>query len=218
MKSAWWISALMVAAWVPCASAQMHAGGFGRGFGGYARGSGFGNHFSRGFRGSSAFLGDPFFYSDYSSGSLASEVPSPPVFVMQQAAAAPEPKREPLMIELQGDRYVRFSGDGQNNRNTIDSAEMRSPRILERSSSSRDSATELPPAVLVFRDGHQEQVQDYVIASGTLYARGDYWQSGSWRKDIQLSALDIPATLTANHNHGVKFVLPSGPNEVVTRP
>ena len=223
MKARLWINVLLAVALAPCAVAQMHGGGFGRGFGGFGRGTGFGSHFSRGFRGNSVFFGDPFFYTDYPSGSLVSEQPSSPIILMQPASVVPEPKAEPLLIELQGSRYVRLGGDWQSDRNIADSVEsatMRSARILGRSSPSGNgnSAAELLPAVLIFRDGHQEQVQDYVIASGTLYARGNYWQSGSWRKDIQLSALDIPATLTANQNHGVKFVLPSGPNEVVTRP
>ena len=216
MKCNWLISALLAAALVPCAVAQRGGGGF-RGFG---RGSGFAGHHSRGFGRNAAFFGDPFLYADYPSESLASEMPSPPVFVMQPADAAPEPKREPLLIEWQGDRYVRFGSDGQNDRadaEPVESATMRSAQILGGSAPS-PVAHELPPAVLIFRDGHQEQVEDYVIASGILYARGNYWQSGSWRKDIQLSALDIPATLRANQDHGVKFVLPAGPNEVVTRP
>ena len=209
MKCKWLISALLAAALVPCAVAQRGVGGF-RGFG---RGAGFSGHFGRGFGRSAVFFGDPFLYSDYPSGSLASEVPSPPVFVMQPAAA-PEPKREPLLIELQGDQYVRVRGDGLGTGKVVDSAEA----ATMRSASAATGARELPPAVLIFRDGHQEQVQDYVIARGILYARADYWQSGSWRKEIQLSALDIPATLTANQNRGVKFVLPAAPNEVVTRP
>jgi hypothetical protein len=72
--------------------------------------------------------------------------------------------------------------------------------------------------VLVYRDGHHEQVFDYVIANGNLYARGDYYRDGFWTKTVQLSALDIPATLRANSDAGVKFMLPSAPNEVVTRP
>ncbi len=214
MSSKWLISVLLAAVLAPGAVAQMRGGGFGRG-------AGFGGHFSRGFGRNAVFFGDPFFYADYPSGSLASEMPSPSVAL--QSAAAPEPKREPLLIELQGNRYVRFSGDGQGDRAAADSVESATTRSSRKLGASAPSpvaigAHELPPAVLIFRDGHQEQVQDYVIASGTLYARADYWQSGSWRKDIQLSALDLPATLRANQDHGVKFVLPSGPNEVVTRP
>jgi len=213
MNCKWLMSALLALSLAPCAAAQMHGGGF-------ARGAGFSGHFGRGYGRGAVFFGDPFFYSDYPSASPVAEMP-PIVLVQPQssvAAAAPEPKREPLLIELQGDRYVRFSGDGA--AESAESAATRSAHILQPASSAPVAVAvqELPPAVLIFRDGHQEQVRDYVIASGTLYAHGDYWQSGAWRKDIRLSLLDIPATLLANQNHGVKFILPSAPNEVVTRP
>src|SRR5271170_6342353 len=211
MKSKWLISALLAAGLAPCAVSQMRGGGFGRG-------AGFSGHGSRGFGRSAVFFDEPYLYADYPSGSMASEMAAPPLF-LQRPAAAPEPKREPLLIELQGDRYVRFSGDGSNGA-PADSAEPATTRFARipgpLASPAATDSHQLVPAILIFRDGHQEQVQDYVIASGTLYARGDYWQSGSWRKDIQLSALDIPATLRANQDRGAKFVLPSGPNEVVT--
>ncbi len=75
-----------------------------------------------------------------------------------------------------------------------------------------------PPATFIFRDGHHEESSDYSIISGVIYARGDYWTSGSWSKQIPLSQLDLPATLKANQERGVDFRLPSAPNEVVTRP
>ena len=205
MSSKWLISALLVAALAPGAAAQMRGGGFGRA-------AAFGGHFGRGFGRNTVFFGDPYLYGDYPSGSLVSEMPSAPIVL--QSAPEPEPKRESLLIELQGDQYVRVRGDGQGTGKVVGSEEA----ATIRSASAATGARELPPALLIFRDGHQEQVQDYVIASGTLYARADYWQSGSWRKEIQLSALDLPATLQANQDHGVKFTLPSGPNEVVTRP
>jgi len=78
--------------------------------------------------------------------------------------------------------------------------------------------TELPPVVLVYRDGHRESVGEYSIIGGTLYTSADYWQSGSWTRRIPISTLDVPSTLAANREAGVKFMLPSGPNVVVTRP
>jgi hypothetical protein len=77
---------------------------------------------------------------------------------------------------------------------------------------------DLPPAVLVFRDGHSEEVRDYTIADGILYARGDYYTDGYWNKKIELSSLNLAQTLQGNTTRNVKFVLPSSPNEVITRP
>ncbi|MFY9978082.1 MAG: hypothetical protein WAK22_07610, partial [Candidatus Sulfotelmatobacter sp.] len=63
------------------------------------------------------------------------------------------------------------------------------------------------PTVLVFRDQHQEQVQNYAIVGETL------WNFTPGRTEkIPLSDLDIPATQKANENHGVEFHLP-GANE-----
>jgi len=77
---------------------------------------------------------------------------------------------------------------------------------------------ELPPAVLVFRDGRQEELSNYTIMSGMIYSKSDYWATGAWTKKIQIADLDVPATLKLNQEHGLNFVLPSGPNEVVMRP
>jgi len=76
----------------------------------------------------------------------------------------------------------------------------------------------LPPAVLIFRDGHREEVGDYTIADGFLYARGDYYTDGYWNRKIDLSTLNLNQTLQANADRSVKFVLPSSSNEVITRP
>ena len=74
---------------------------------------------------------------------------------------------------------------------------------------------ELAPTVLVYRDGRREEVREYSIADGVLYARGDYYAVGYWNKKIELVALDLPQTVKANQERGVKFVLPDSPNNVV---
>ena len=76
---------------------------------------------------------------------------------------------------------------------------------------------ELPPAVLVFRDGRKEEVSRYTIVGGTMYTKADYGTSGSWTKEIRIADLDLPATLRLNQERGVKFALPAGPYEVVMR-
>jgi len=215
----WLTIALLFASLVPGAPAQMR-GGFGTG--GAFR-NGFAGHNGRGLGRGWAWYGDPFFYADYAS-QPEYEAPSPPVVVVQPRAGAanPEPKPEPLMIEWQGGRYVR-SGGQQKSSAYLDyseapaSAGINKPEVRS-SSTTQAPQFELPPAVLVYRDGHREEVSDYVIANGNLYARGNYWHDGFWTKTVQLSALDLPSTLRANSDSGVKFVLPSSPNEVVTRP
>src|SRR6202041_660919 len=80
-----------------------------------------------------------------------------------------------------------------------------------------------PPTVLIFRDGHREEVADYAIVGCVIYAHrarasGDDDQNGYGLNNIQVSALDVPATVRMNRENGVSFVLPDGPNQVLTRP
>ena len=127
------------------------------------------------------------------------------------------------MIELQGDRYVRVSGEESS------TAEMRT--IEPQTSVARQSTTvnanskspdrrpaELAPVELVFRDGHREEVSDYTIADGVLYARGDYYRDGTWNRKIELKSLNMSETIQSNDARGVRLQLPTSPNEVITRP
>lgn len=161
------------------------------------------------------FLGNPW---------LGYETPAPqpaPVIVLQNSPAAappPEPSAsiEPLLIEWQGDRYVRFSGATQSSLVQSVAEDYAGPgRSSEKPSHIRG---ELPPAILVFRDGRRERISEYSIINATLYTSGNFWESGSWTRAIPVSTLDLPATFAANRQAGVDFVLPSGPNVVVTRP
>jgi hypothetical protein len=148
------------------------------------------------------------------------------------------PPQESLLIELQGGRYVRVS-DSQTE-GGVQALTMTpepnpqsasTPRKHAAQTVSHDSAasqahviaaaspaTPLPPVVLVLRDGTRQEVHDYTIAAGVLYARGDFYTDGYWNRKIDLTSLNLPETLAANSTRGVRFVLPSAPNEVITRP
>jgi hypothetical protein len=174
---------------------------------------------------------DPF-YSDYLS-STGYSVASQPPMIFLQALPAPipvlaPPPVQPLLIELRGDRYVRVSGSETTGR------EMISPEVIaqipdpsrsqarneERTSASMHAATtpEPPPAILIFRDGHSEETSDYTIANGVLYTHSDFYTNGSWTRKIDLSSLNLPETLRSNESRGVRFQLPSFPNEIIVRP
>jgi hypothetical protein len=169
------------------------------------------------------FFGDALDDGDiYSTGyPVASE---PPAYVLQAASlqAGSGPNRmprgtapydpaassQPLMIELQNGHYVHVStaaADG-------------GPQELTPAAVAVPPAPNLPSVVLIFRDGHSEEVRDYTIADGILYARGDFYTDGYWNKKIALSALNLAQTLQANNERNVKFVFPASPNEVITRP
>ena len=154
---------------------------------------------------------DPF-YADYLSSTGYPVASQPPVIIVQAAPApapvfdpAPSPMR-PLMIELQGDRYVQVSGE-----------ETSGAQALALTSDAR-TAKDLPVAVLVFRDGHREEVSAYTITGGAIYAPADFYRDGSWNRKIELSSLDLPETLKSNYSRGLRFQLPRAPNEVIVGP
>ena len=130
------------------------------------------------------------------------------------------------MIELQGDRYVRISGEDTSTAEvkqidaTIATHALVSRRHVSHSIIAAPSPApqQLPPAILVFRDGHREEISDYTIAEGILYTHANYYTDGSWNKKISLSSLNLLDTVTANQSRGIKFQLPTAPNEVFVRP
>jgi hypothetical protein len=63
-----------------------------------------------------------------------------------------------------------------------------------------------PQTVLIFKDGHQLQVENYAIVGSTLYDLTD----GRKRK-IALDDLDLTATSKQNEDRGVDFQLPATP-------
>jgi hypothetical protein len=68
---------------------------------------------------------------------------------------------------------------------------------------SREQTPADPTTVLVFRDQHQREIQNYAIVGQTL------WVFSSQRSEkIPLAQLDIPATTKANDDRGVDFRLP----------
>jgi hypothetical protein len=136
----------------------------------------------------------------------------------------PASSTQPVMIELQNGHYVRLNSTAANGEVLPQSTQTQSAKLVrpnfDRSAAANAIAQTpaLAPATLVFRDGHTEEVRDYAIANGTLYARGDYYTDGYWNKKIDLTTLNIPETLQTNSVKNVKFVLPASPNEVITRP
>src|ERR1017187_6186021 len=72
------------------------------------------------------------------------------------------------------------------------------PVAHEHPSPARD-ATPREPTVLVFRDGHQQEVGNYAIMGQTVYVLDDR------TKKISLADLDVPATVKANDDRGMEF-------------
>jgi hypothetical protein len=182
-----------------------------------------GNRFGRGFR-------QPVFFGGGFWGDEGVVVEQQPPVVVQ---TGPQPERNPifedrkpappLIIELQGDRFVRLSGGEANAPQAVSttSARLRRPAVNTKVTSNPEQqlqGPELPPAVLVFRDGKRQEVTNYTIIGPALYESASYWTSGYWTKKILLADLDLPATVKTNQDRGVNFILPSAPNQIITRP
>jgi hypothetical protein len=170
----------------------------------------------------------PYFYDDYDSEPEASEPPPQTVeATIAQPAPAAAVSKPGFVLELQGDHWVRLTNYGE-----LQAGEQSGQPALKPASGSAapvpaanphraqaaEPSSQLPPAVLVFRDGHEEEIRKYTIVGTTLYTSSDYWNSGSWTRKIQIADLDVPETLKLNQQRGAKFTLPSGPNEVMMRP
>jgi hypothetical protein len=168
----------------------------------------------RGFRRSGFFNGAylypgfyPDYYPDYFYDSYENEPPPPPPAPEPAAGQhVPEPIPAPALLELQGNRWVKVDNFTMN------------PAPPGLASPPPAESRELPPTVLVYRDGHTEELMSYSIIGSSIYTKSDYWTNGAWTRTIQIADLDIPSTLKQNQQRGVKFELPSGPDEVMIRP
>jgi hypothetical protein len=172
----------------------------------------------------------PFLYPDYYPDSDLDYSPpaqeEPPMQArMVQPYQAPTPPPAPgdtLILENHNGQWVRIPTGGELMNAAKSAASDTGPSSSAQTANPETTQTEpprpaLPPAVLVFLDGHTEEVQKYMIRGADLYATANYSTTGSWTKTIPLSDLDIPTSLKVNKDRGAKFNLPSGPNEVVVR-
>ena len=170
-------------------------------------GSGFERRgFHRPFRGA-GFIGGygwPY-YDDYSESYEPEPVAAAPPAPQPAVQVKTEPVPDPVLLELRGNQWVKVNSFTVIADSNIAVA---APVVTKPSA----------PAVLVYRDGHSEDLNSYSIIGPVIYTKGDYWSSGNWTRKIQIADLDLPATLKQNQERGVKFELPSGPDEVMIRP
>jgi hypothetical protein len=173
-----------------------------------------------------AFYAWPFLYPDYYPSMLSRAGASQPQVVVVQPAEEKPDREAPveklpqmLLLERRGDRFVQVgaSGDEEN----VQTAKNESSRLSQRQLRSKGLTHQhinLPPAVLVFRDGHREEIDSYTIVGDFLYQSSDYWRTGTWTKRVLLTSLDLPLTMQENRTRGSRFLLPAGPHEIVVRP
>jgi len=117
------------------------------------------------------------------------------------------------------DAYPPYSGQNSNSNDLarqqqdIDHLEDEVARLREERES-RDAAPAKPraenksepstPTLLVFRDKHTQEVQNYAVVGGTLWIFSEQRAT-----KLPLSWLDIEATTKANDDRGVDFRLPN---------
>lgn len=78
------------------------------------------------------------------------------------------------------------------------------PAPRRASSDEHQGAAIMPATVLIFRDQHQKEIQNYAIVGQTL------WNFAPQHTEkIPLSALDLPATTKANDDRGITFRVPT---------
>jgi len=160
------------------------------------------------------------YYSDYESVDGMVEPPSSRIIEQTEApeplTSAPKPA-ESLVMELRGDRWVRLTSYGP-----MEVAEQsggqRSPSEAKAAHTQTRPPSELPPAMLIFRDGHREEAAKYTIVGQTITVKTDYWSSGSWTRKVSIADLDLATTMRVNQERGAKFSLPSRASEVIVRP
>jgi hypothetical protein len=80
-------------------------------------------------------------------------------------------------------------------------------RRMPRPAPPAEKAENDPATILIFRDQHTREVQNYAIVDEMLWVF-----SPSRIEKVPLATLDVPATVLANQNRGVDFRLP-GVNE-----
>jgi len=77
------------------------------------------------------------------------------------------------------------------------------PRPNQNASNDNPGTPMYPPTVLVFRDQHKQEIQNYAVVGQTL------WNFSSQKTErISLADLDLTATAQANEDRGLNFRIP----------
>jgi hypothetical protein len=163
-------------------------------------------------------FGPYFYYPDFDYDTDPPEQPPQPARSTPQPGTAAETPRpaDSVVMELRGDRWVRLTATGP--------VEVMAPAPAAARATVLPAFDQSPPrqplpaAILVFRDGHQEEAAKYTIVDRNIFLRSDYYATGFWTRKVPIRDLDVSATLKLNAERGTKFTLPSRPSEIVLRP
>jgi len=116
-----------------------------------------------------------------------------------QAQVTPDEYRGgPTVFDRRGPGAERFTQYSERRHGPETSAETEPPEA-----SAATPVTDQPQTVLVFKDGHQIEVQNYAVIGNTLYDL-----SPGQQHRIQLADLNLEATAKQNDDRGIDFRLP----------
>jgi hypothetical protein len=143
-------------------------------------------------------LGFPLAYPYYYGGYYPSYYSYPPTYAYPPAyddgGDSEERRRLEYEIERLNQKIDRLAAERENSQPT-------GPE--NRQLSRQDTAGKPKTVMLVFRDKHVQEVENYAIVGNTLW-----WFSEQRAKKIPLSDLDLVATAKLNDERGTTFVLP----------
>jgi hypothetical protein len=111
----------------------------------------------------------------------------------------------PTVFDRRGSgRYASDRYDDRGVRERRDSAEAPAPVAQ----AGPDPVVDQPKTLLVFKDGHQLEVDNYAIVGDTLFDLSE-----GHRRKVPLAELNLTATAKQNDDRGVDFVLPPGASQ-----
>jgi hypothetical protein len=175
--------------------------GFGRGgFGGSRFSPGRGAFVTRGrpffFRGRSAFIGGPFFGGSFYWGPDYYN----PYYGYPYAYSAPV-AAPPTYYSDQYDDHSDLRRDIDELNGKIDHLQRDVERGVPRPPARQEAVRQF--TMLVFKDKHKEEVQNYAVVGGTLWILDEKKAS-----KVPLEDLDLDATTRLNDERGVEFEVP----------
>lgn len=159
-----------------------------------------------------------FAYGSCCFGSYYAANPNPPLFVRHRGRfghrsyfpigiSMPAYVPYTQYVAVEGDDDYSYSRGPIYDQDAYDSATV-SKRSQDREPAPAPAAAEpvpdQPSTVLVFKDGHKAEVENYAIVGDTLFEL-----TGGRTRKILLADLDLPATQKANDDLGVDFQVPA---------
>ncbi len=132
-----------------------------------------------------------------------------PVAVPVEAEAEEEPEAPAPTIFENRPTSAYVTDGSRYGAHYLDSREQQKPAappadMADENTAGTASAVDVIPVVLVYRDGHQQEVRNYAIVGQTLYDLGTFVAH-----KIPLADLNLQATIKANEDRGVEFSVPA---------